>query len=47
MTFGISAVDPRVFVATALVFAAVTGAGALVPALRAALVDPRTALAAD
>jgi putative ABC transport system permease protein len=47
MTFGISPTDPRVFVATALVFAVVTGIGALVPALRAAFTDPRTALAAD
>ena len=47
MTFGISALDPRVFVETALVFAAVTGVGALVPALRAAFTDPRTVLAAD
>jgi len=47
MTFGISATDPRVFVATALVFAAVTGVGALVPALRAAFTDPRTVLASD
>jgi len=47
MTFGISAMDLRVLVATALVFAVVTGAGALVPALRAAFIDPRTVLAAD
>jgi len=47
MTFGISPTDPRVFVVTALVFAVVTGVGALVPALRAAFTDPRTVLAAD
>ena len=47
MTFGISPTDPRVFVATSLVFAVVTGLGALVPALRAAFTDPRTVLAAD
>jgi hypothetical protein len=47
MTFGVSATDPRVFVVTALVFVVVTGVGALVPALRAALTDPRTVLAAD
>ena len=47
MTFGISATDPRVFAATALVFGAVTAVGALVPALRAAFTDPRTVLAAD
>jgi predicted permease len=47
MTFGISPTDPRVFVATALVFGAVTGVGALVPALRAAFTDPRTVLATD
>jgi len=47
MTFGVSATDPRVFVATAFVFVVVTGVGALVPALRAALTDPRTVLAAD
>jgi len=34
-------------VATAFVFVVVTGVGALVPALRAALTDPRTVLAAD
>ena len=47
MTFGISPTDPRVFVATALVFGVVTGVGSLVPALRAAFTDPRTVLAAD
>ena len=47
MTFGISATDPRVFVATALVFGAVTAVGSLAPALRAALTDPRTVLAAE
>ena len=47
MTFGISPTDPRVFVATALVFGVVTGIGALVPALRAAFTDPRTVLAAE
>jgi ABC-type antimicrobial peptide transport system permease subunit len=47
MTFGVSATDPRVFVATIFVFVVVTGVGALVPALRAALTDPRTVLAAD
>lgn len=47
MAFGISATDPRVFVATALVFGVATGAGALVPALRAALTDPRTVLASE
>jgi putative ABC transport system permease protein len=47
MTFGISAMDPRVFVATAVVFGVVTGLGALVPAFRAAFTDPRTVLAAD
>ena len=45
MLFGIAATDPRVFVATAVVFAVVTSCAALVPALRAALVDPRTVLA--
>jgi hypothetical protein len=47
MLFGIAATDARVFAATAVVFATVTAAAALVPALRAALVDPRTALAAE
>jgi predicted permease len=44
MLFGIAATDPRVFVATAIVFAVVTSCAALVPALRAAFVDPRTVL---
>ena len=47
MAFGISPTDLRVFVATALVFVAVTGLGAVVPALRAAFTDPRAVLAVD
>jgi predicted permease len=47
MLFGIAATDPRVFVATAVVFAVMTSCAAPVPALRAALVDPRTVFAAD
>jgi predicted permease len=45
MTFGISPLDPRVLVVTAVVFAAVTAVATLIPALRAALTDPRTILA--
>jgi predicted permease len=47
MTFGISPLDPLVFVASAIVFAFVTCSAALAPAFRAALTDPRTVLAAD
>lgn len=44
---GIAASDPVVFVATALLFAAVAVAAALLPALNAARVDPMTMLRAD
>ena len=47
MTFGISPTDPRVLVATALLFGAVTGIAVVVPVLRAAFTDPRTVLAAE
>ena len=47
MAFGISPLDPRVFLATAAVFGVVTCAGALIPAVRAAFTDPRTVLASD
>ena len=44
LTFGISPLDPRVLAGTAVVFAAVTAVATLIPALRAALTDPRRAL---
>jgi predicted permease len=47
MTFGISPLDPRVFVATAVVFVAVTAVATLIPAIRAALIQPRIALAEE
>lgn len=47
MLFGIAATDPRVFVGTAMVFGVTTSCAALVPALKAALVDPRTVIAAE
>jgi hypothetical protein len=47
MAFGISPTDPRVFVATAVVFGVVTCVAAIGPALRAALADPKGVLAAD
>jgi ABC-type antimicrobial peptide transport system permease subunit len=47
MTFGISPLDPRVLVGTAAVFAVVTTLATSIPAVRAALTDPRTILAAD
>ena len=47
MTFGISPLDPRVLIATMIVFAAVTFAASLIPALRAGHTDPRTVLASD
>ena len=47
MTFGISPLDPRVLVGTAAVFAVVTTLATSIPAVRAALTDPRTIIAAD
>ena len=47
MTFGISPLDPRVFVATAVVFASVTLLATSIPAVRAALTDPRKILAEE
>jgi ABC-type antimicrobial peptide transport system permease subunit len=44
MLYGISAQDPRVFVAAAIALAAVAGAAAWIPARRATRVDPITAL---
>ena len=43
----VSPLDPVIFAATAVVFAVVTCTAALAPAVRAALTDPRTVLAAD
>jgi putative ABC transport system permease protein len=47
MTFGISAADSRVFAGTSLVLGLTTLCAVLVPALRAAFVDPRTILASE
>jgi ABC-type antimicrobial peptide transport system permease subunit len=45
--FGVGAMDVSTFVGTTSVFCVITGLACLVPALRAARVDPATALRAD
>lgn len=47
LTFGVSPLDPRILVGSALAFVAVTCVATLVPAIRAAATDPRTTLAAE
>ena len=47
MMFGISPLDPRVLVATVVVFGVVTCVATLMPAVRAALTTTRAVLAAD
>jgi predicted permease len=47
LAFGISPVDPRVFAATIVVFACVTCVAALLPAVKAAITDPRSVLASE
>jgi len=44
LLYGVSPQDPRIFAAAAIALAAVAGAAAWIPALRATRVDPITAL---